>query len=124
MPYKSPYERKFGKKHFNNPTEVLKRNTNTTGPSLGEVENKNNNSGGGGKTEKTFSEKGETVTSGLASILGTALKARQASKWKGDTPDRPQPCGKQDDSNSSAVTYETNQTTRLRDDKKKKKDEY
>tara|TARA_R100000781_G_scaffold65230_1_gene41068 strand:+ start:424 stop:777 length:354 start_codon:yes stop_codon:yes gene_type:complete len=76
------------------------------------------------KKDNTFSDKGKAVTSGLASILGTALKARKASAFKGDTPDRPQPGGKQDDSYSSVVTYETNQTTRLRDDKKKKKDEY
>ena len=120
MAYKSPYERKFGKKHFNNPTEVLKRNPNTTGPSLDEVE-ANNNSGG---DKPTFSDKGKAVTSGLASILGTALKARERSKQKGDTPDPVQQGGKQDDSYSSVVTYETNQTTRLRDDKKKKKDEY
>ena len=79
---------------------------------------------GGEGDESTFSDKGKAVTSGLASILGTALKARKASAFKGDSPDRPQPGGKQDDSYSSVVTYETNQTTRLRDDKKKKKDEY
>ena len=78
----------------------------------------------GGEGGKTFSQKGADVTSGLASLLGTALAQRERSKWKGDTPDPVQQGGKQDDSYSSVVTYETNQTTRLRDDKKKKKDEY
>ena len=77
--YKSPYERKFGKKHPNNPAE-RKKNKNKDCPSKESVKqfskelkatNKNGGGNGGGNTDKTAKyDRAQGVASGLSDTIG------------------------------------------------------
>ena len=73
--YKSPYERKFGKKHPNNPAE-RKKKTNKDWPSKKSVKQfqeqlkTTNNNGGGNKDKTAKYEAAQGVVSGLSNTIG------------------------------------------------------